>query len=122
MDISIIINKLSNYEKKDNLEIIKNFSKFEKRIYKEIKQYDDKSGLNDYRMNIYDYYILLILYENSNKYKNKLELLLYYIYSYYKLDGIEFNKKKFPMKNFFNFLKENEIIHKLILNLLITIK
>ena len=68
MDISIIINKLSSYEKKDNLEIIKNFSKFEKRIYNEIKQYDDKSGLTDYRMNIYDYYILLILYENSNKY------------------------------------------------------
>ena len=122
MDISIIINKLCSYEKINNLEIVKNFAKFEKKILKEIKQYDDKSGLNDYRMNIYDYYILLILYENSNKYKNKLELLLYYIYSYYKLDGIEFNKKKFPMKNFFNFLKENEIIHKLILNLLITIK
>lgn len=122
MDISIIINKLCSYEKINNLEIVKNFAKFEKKILKEIKQYDDKSGLNDYRMNIYDFYILLILYENSSKYKNKLEILLYYIYSYYKLDGIEFNKKKFPMKNFFNFLKENENIHKLILNLIISIK
>ena len=39
------------------------------------------------------------------------------MYSFYKLDGLSFSKKRFPLKLFFNFIKNNENIHSLILNL-----
>ena len=89
--------------------------KFEKMIKHEINKYTNKDGLEDYKMKKYDYIIFYNLYLNTTNNINKINILLYYIYSFYKLDGIDFNKKKFPLKQFFDFLNNNNNIHTIIL-------
>ena len=90
--------------------------KFEKMIKHEINKYTNKDGLEDYKMKKDDYIIFYNLYLNTtNNIDNKINILLYYIYSFYKLDGIDFNKKKFPLKQFFDFLNNNNNIHTIIL-------
>ena len=89
-------------------------TKFEKKIKHEIKKYSNKDGLDDYKMNKYDFIIFYNLYTNTNYCDNKINILLYFIYSYYKLDGLDYNKKKFPLKQFFDFINNNSNIHKLI--------
>ena len=90
--------------------------KFEKMIKHEINKYSDKNGLEDYKMRKDDYIIFYELYINTtDTIENKINILLYYIYSFYKLDGFDYNKKKFPFKQFFNFINENNNIHNLIL-------
>ena len=98
----------------DNFELcIKNF---EKMIKNKINKYSNKDGLEDYKMKKNDYIIFYNLYLNTtNDIDNKINILLYYIYSFYKLDGIDFNKKKFPLKQFFDFLNNNNNIHKIII-------
>ncbi len=110
----IIIN-LSKYENisKDNL--IKYIKSFEKLIKSESKKYQDISGLEDYKMHYIDYEILFTLYINTKPSALKLEILLYFIYSYYKMDGIDYSKK-FPIKLFFTFIKNNNNLHKLIID------
>lgn len=112
-----IIQKLSDLENITTDNFLKNIKIFEKLIKNQIKNYEDNSGLEDYKLNEIDYNILYILYINTNNTEHKINLLLYFIYSYYKLDGIDYNKKKFPFKNFFNFLKENENIYKIIFDI-----
>ena len=109
----------------DNIDIDKfdmSINLFQKQIKFGIKNYTDTSGLEDYKMNKSDYNILHILYINTNKCKYKLQILLYFIYSYYKLDGICFDRDYFPFKLFFKFLKENQNIHNLILTSIINCK
>jgi len=89
---------------------------YEKYIKSEIKKYDDKSGLDDFKMNKSDYKILLKLHTNTSPSPYKLYILLLFMYSYYKLDGITFDPKNFPIKSFFNFIKKNNNIHSIILN------
>jgi len=95
----------------------KSIKQFEKIISKELKKYDDISGLDDYKMKKCDYYILHELYSNTNKSKYKIHILLYFMYSFYKLDGICFDENRFPFKYFFKFIKDNNNIHSLILKL-----
>ena len=118
MKIDIIISNISNLENITE-KTLKNFIKsFEKYIKSEIKKYDDRSGLEDFKMNIYDYKILYQLYINTTSSPYKIHILLLYIYSYYKLDGITFNKNYFPLKLFFNFLSKNKNIHTDILKMI----
>lgn len=93
-----------------------NIKSFEKLMKSTIKKYEDIFGLEDYKMRKEDFTILLYLYKNTNYIDNKLNILLYYIYSYYKLDGISFNRRKFPFKSFFTFISNNENIHELMLD------
>lgn len=110
------IHKLKNYE--DDFEnIIKNFLKY---IKIEIKNYDDNYGLEDYKLHTEDYNLLLYLYENTNSdfcKTNKLILLLYYIYSYYKLDSIDYSI--IPHSDLLKFMNKNNILHKKILEFII---
>ena len=112
-----IISKLSLLEDINELLVKKNIKSFEKLIKSEIKLYDKPDGLEDYKLSIIDYNILYILYINTNSSPFKIQLLLYFMYSYYKLDGIDFNYK-FPFKLFFDFLRDNNNIHHLIINLI----
>jgi len=88
--------------------------KFEKTIKHEIKKYSNKDGIDDYKMNKHDFIIFYNLYINTNDCDNKINILLYFMYSYYKLDGLDYNKKKFPLKQFFDFINNNNNIHNLI--------
>lgn len=121
MKIEHIILNISESEKISEDTLKKYISSFEKYIKSEIRKYDDTSGLDDFKMNKYDYNILYQLYNQTNNSPFKLNILLLYMYSYYKLDGINFNRNCFPFKIFFNFINSNENIHSLLLNL-VTIK
>ena len=92
---------------------------FEKYVKSEIRKYDDRSGLDDFKMNKIDFDILLKLYKNTSSSPYKLQILLLYIYSYYKLDGISFDPEFFPLKLFLDFLKDNNNIHSIILQSII---
>ena len=113
-----IIESLSISINVSNYNFTQYITSFEKLIHSEIKKYSDKSGLTDYKMKKMDYYILLKLYETTNESPYKLEILLFYIYSYYKLDGISYSFSIFPMLDFFNFIDNNNNIHTDILKLI----
>ena len=118
LSVDFIISNISNSENITE-ETLKNFIKsFEKYIKSEIKKYDDISGLEDFKMNKYDYKILYQLYFGTTSSPYKIHILLLYMYSYYKLDGITFNKNYFPLKLFFNFLSKNKNIHSDILKMI----
>ena len=113
MKTKYFILKLIEYEDIE-LELFTQFIKvFEKKIKKQINKYECRSGLEDYKMKKTDYMILLHLYENTKKAKYKIELLLLYMYSFYKLDGLDFEKKNFPFKKLFDFIYKNDNIHSL---------
>lgn len=116
--IDLIINELSDCENIKTDIFIDYIKSFEKYIKSEIKKYDDKSGLEDYKMSKHDYNILYILYKNTTNTPYKIHILLLYIYSYYKLDGLCYNKRHFPFKLFFSFIKKNSNIHSLILQMI----
>ena len=113
-----IITKISTLENISS-DLLKKFIKsFEKSIKSEIKTYEDKSGLEDYKMHEYDYTVLLDLYQGTKSTPYKLQILLLFMYSFYKLDGIHYNPVYFPIDRFFKFLKDNDNIHLIIFKLI----
>lgn len=117
MKTKSLILKLIEYENVD-IELFNDFIKtYEKSIKKQINKYQCRSGLEDYKMKKVDYIILLYLYENTKKANYKVELLLLYMYSYYKLDGLDFDKKTFPLKILLDFINNNDNIHSLMFEL-----
>lgn len=118
LKIQEIIEKISEYEKVKTDILIKYIKSFEKYIKSETKKYEDITGLEDYKMSKNDYNILYNLYINTNSSPFKIHIILLYMYSYYKLDGISFDKQHFPLELFFNFIKNNINIHSLILKLI----
>jgi hypothetical protein len=118
MKIDLIISNISNSENISKDTFKKYIKSFEKYIKSEIKKYKDKSGLDDFKMNTYDYTILHDLYFSTTPSPYKIHILLLYMYSYYKLDGISFNRNNFPLKLFFNFLSINKHIHSDILKMM----
>lgn len=115
MKLDSIISNICESEKITTNTFKKYIKSFEKYIKSEINMYDDKSGLEDYKMNKYDYNILYKLYCETETCPYKLHILLLYIYSFYKLDGINFNRNNFPLKMYFNFMNKNKNIYKIML-------
>lgn len=109
-----ILNEFSKFENLSLNKLNKYIKSFEKLIKYESKKYRNIFGLEDYRLHKFDYKILYFLYINTLPSQNKLKLLLYFIYSYYKMDGIDYNY--FPINLFFNFLHNNPNIYRLILS------
>ena len=116
--IQTIIEELSELENISPDILIQYIKSFEKYIKSETKKYEDITGLEDYKMRQNDYNILYNLYINTNSTPYKIHIILLYMYSYYKLDGISFDKNYFPLKLFFNFIKNNINIHSLILKMM----
>ena len=80
-----IINKISTLENISS-DLLKKFIKsFEKSIKSEIKTYEDKSGLEDYKMREYDYTVLLDLYQGTKSTPYKLQILLLLLTEKYSL-------------------------------------
>ena len=117
MNYDNIIISISTAENISINEFKKIIKSFEKLMKNEISKYKFKYGFEDFKMNYFDYDILYYLYINSYPFKNKIKLLLYYIYSFYKLDGINFTEN-FPLNDFFNFIKTNDNLHKIIISYL----
>lgn len=115
--ISQILEEISNSENISSDILVDYIKSFEKYIKSETRKYDDITGLEDYKMSKNDYNILYNLYINTCSSPYKIHIILLYMYSYYKLDGISFDRNHFPLKLFFNFIKNNINIHSLILKL-----
>ena len=83
---SIIINisQLENVSPDSLKSFIKSFEKF---IKSEVKKYDDKSGLEDIKLNKNDYKFYMNC-KNTAQSAYKVHILLLYMYSFYKLDGM----------------------------------
>lgn len=122
MKIDQIINNISKSENVPPEKLKEYIKSYEKIIKSEIKNYEDTSGLDDYKMNKNDYIILHELYNNTEPSEYKVHILLLYMYSYYKLDGINFDEEYFPRKPFFKFIKKNKNMHGLILKMITSIK
>lgn len=118
MKLKNIITDICNLENISEDTFKKYIKSFEKYIKSETKKYEDVTGLEDYKMSKNDYIILYNLYINTNPSPYKIHIILLYMYSYYKLDGISFDKQHFPLKLFFNFIKNNINIHSLILKMM----
>ena len=118
MKLESIILNISELENVSPEIILQNVKLFEKCIKSEVKTYENNAGLEDIKMRKIDYKILLELYKNTKKCKYKLYVLLFYIYSFYKVDGLNYNVVDFPFKIFFQFMKDNENIHSLIFQLI----
>ena len=116
--IETIIEEISESENISPDILLQYIKSFEKYIKSETKKYEDVTGLEDYKMSKNDYIILYNLYINTNPSPYKIHIILLYMYSYYKLDGISFDKQHFPLKLFFNFIKNNINIHSLILKMI----
>lgn len=91
---------------------------FHNHIKSYIRRYKNISGLTDFRMNSKDYYILYQLYINTKYRDDKIEMILIFMYSFYKLDIINYDLETFPMNSFFSFLNENPNIHRMIFKLI----
>ena len=95
-------------------ELKANVKKFQSIVKKSFKYYKTTEGLEDYKMELDDYIILLCLHVNTEKMENKLNLLLLSMYSIYKLDDFHFPSSKFNTNGFLHFICENKEIHILI--------
>lgn len=118
MKINNIISDISKLENISNETLIKYIKSYEKLIKSEINNYKDKSGLHDYKMSKKDYEILYELYIKTSNSPYKIHILLLFMYSFYKLDNINFDTNYFPSKFFFKFLENNDNIHNLIFKLI----
>lgn len=117
MKLKNIITDICNLENISEDTFKKYIKSFEKYIKSETKKYEEIDGLEDIKMNKYDYNILFELYNKTGPTPFKLHILLLYMYSFYKLDGINFNTTNFPLKLFLSFIKKNDNIHSLTLRL-----
>jgi hypothetical protein len=89
--ISDIINEIND---KEDIDIIKIVNKFESKLKKCFKLYDNKYGFEDFRMTEVDYVILYTIWKSLNTTGN-LEIYLVIIYSYFKLEDFHFPIKVF---------------------------
>ena len=112
-----LIDKISTLEQIDKDKLILLFINYHSRIKECIKKYKEKDGLTDYILKSHDYIILYTLCKNTKPFENKIELLLVFMYSYYKLDDFHFPTDIFNINNLFKFIKKNGSIHSLIYNL-----
>ena len=109
-----LLTQIAKLESITLFEFKKNIKVFQSTIKKSFKHYKSKEGLEDYKMKLDDYVILLCLHINTDKTDNKLNLLLLSMYSVYKLDDYHFSSLDFNTKGFLKFIAENKQIHTLI--------
>ena len=114
----LILEKISSLENKSVFDISNFLYTFQKRIKRIRNDYYNDEGLEDYKLSTLDYNILYQLYINSNSSKEKLLNLLIFMYSYYKMDGIEYPIYMFSLKKYYDFMNENDNLNKEILFLI----
>jgi hypothetical protein len=114
-----IINKIAELEDMPYTEVTSFFSKYHKKLKKSINGYDNKDGLSDYKLKSHDLIILFVLCKESKtelKKLDKLNVILVFMYSYYKLDDFYFQLNKKTAVNLLKLMNDDNI-HSLIYNL-----
>jgi hypothetical protein len=82
MDVSKLINEINET---NNIDLLCITNRFEKKLKKCFKLYDNREGFEDYKMSDIDYIILYYIWK-SNKEENCINKYLIIMYSYYKLE------------------------------------
>lgn len=93
--MSTILQLINEINEKEKVDIFKIVYKFEKKLIKCFKLYENNYGFEDFKMNQVDYLILYTVWKTINILGN-IETYLVIIYSYFKLEDFYF-----PI-NFFN--------------------
>lgn len=114
MKIIVKISELECIPEETLLEIL---TDYHRRLKEGILCYKKKDGLSDYILKSHDLIILYSLCKNTKPFDDKIELLLIFMYAYYKLDDFLFTTKDFKLNNLFKFIKKNNSIHSLIYEL-----
>ena len=85
----------------EGIDLIKVFSKFEKKLKKCFKLYSEKSGYEDYKMNDMDVLILYSIWKHIKEIGHELKItdLLIIMYSYYKIEEFYFEIDTFNFNN-----------------------
>ena len=101
--------------KTDNINLHKIIKKFEKKLLKCFRLYEDNVGFEDYKMNDYDYIVLYTIWVFVKGFS--IEEYLIIMYSYYKIEDFYFPNDIFKCDNCINMLTTTDVIK--ILNSLI---
>jgi len=80
---------ISEINTKEDIDVNKIVKAFEKKIKKCSKLYQDNVGLEDYKMNDYDYIVLYTLWKYTSG-TFSIEEYLVIMYSYYKIEDFHF--------------------------------
>lgn len=107
--MSDILDMIKEINQVENINIEKEIIKFEKKLKKCFKLYENNYGFEDFRMNEIDYIILYTIWKSISEIGN-LESYLIIIYSYYKLEDFYFPSKKFKCDGICDIIKKTEII------------
>lgn len=108
LNLSII--KEINQE--EGIDILKDVKKFEKNLIKTFREYDNLTGLEDYKMSELDYIILYTIWKNLNN-KNCIMIYITFIYCYFKLEEIVFPFDRFKninMRDLIDVIKNTDIV------------
>lgn len=108
---------VSEINKTDNINLHKIISKFEKKLLKCFRLYEDNVGFEDYKMNEYDYIVLYTIWSFIKGFS--IEEYLIIMYSYYKIEDFYFPNDMFKSNNCINMLTNTAVIK--ILDMLIKI-
>lgn len=104
---------------KEDINLKFEIKRFEKKLLRCFKDYDNNYGFEDYKMNSIDYLILYNIWETLNV-KGRINDYLIIMYSYYKLEDFHFPTDKFNCSlDFIEIIMNTEIIY--IINKFITL-
>ena len=113
-----LIKQIAALESITPKQLISRIKTFQNSIKKSFKHYKSKEGLEEYKMELDDYVILLCIYVNTENTDNKLNIILLSMYSIYKLDDYHFSSLDFNTSGFLHFICENKVIHSLVYKLI----
>jgi len=112
--MDILLSQIADLESITKKQLKSNVKTFQISVRKSFKHYKSKEGLEDYKMLLDDYIILLCLHVNTRASENKLNTLLLFMYSVYKLDDFHFSSLDFNTDGFLSLVSENKEIHHII--------
>lgn len=94
MSIDEFINEINRVE---NIDLLKIINKFENRLLKCFRLYEEQSGYEDYKMNDLDFLILYSIWKSKDNDMYNIMDYLVIMYSYYKIEEFYFPIDKFEI-------------------------
>jgi len=106
----MLFNYINDINTVEKINLEKEISKFEKKLIKCFKEYDNHYGFEDYKMNNIDYLILYDIWKTVDI-KGNINNYLIIMYSYYKLEDFHFPIDIFKCSmNFVDLILNSKII------------
>lgn len=107
----MLFNYIRDINKTENINLEYEISRFEKKLLKCFKDYDNHYGFEDYKMNNIDYLILYEIWKNVDI-RGNINNYLIIMYSYYKLEDFHFPINKFKCSlDFIDIILNTNIIY-----------